>query len=180
MELARGGRDQHSVELAEVAPGRERLPQRGQAEGDRAAGVLGEDRGEQRGLGIGRRAGRRPAQGQPALGGEPLDRLPFFGMAGRGPGRRRLRTARDPRERGEELGDLLFALVSVARKLDLEAEAGLRAANDKFRGRFRTVERLAAERGVALRDLDFEALDELWNAAKAEERAAAAAEEATA
>jgi tetrapyrrole methylase family protein/MazG family protein len=91
-----------------------------------------------------------------------------------------LRAARDPRERAEELGDLLFALVSVARKLDLEAEAGLRGANDKFRGRFRVVERLAAERGVALRDLDFEALDELWNTAKAEERAASAAEEATA
>jgi uncharacterized protein YabN with tetrapyrrole methylase and pyrophosphatase domain len=91
-----------------------------------------------------------------------------------------LRAARNPSERAEELGDLLFALDSVARKLDLEAEAGLRGANDKFRGRFRTVERLAAQRGVALRDLDFEALDELWNAAKAEERAASAAEEATA
>ena len=91
-----------------------------------------------------------------------------------------LRTARDRRERAEELGDLLFALVSVARKLDLEAEAGLRAANDKFRGRFRVVERLAAERGVALRDLDFDALDSLWMTAKAEERAASAAEEATA
>ena len=91
-----------------------------------------------------------------------------------------LRAAGDPRERAEELGDLLFALVSVARKLDLEAEAGLRGANDKFRRRFRVVERLAAERRVALRDLDFEALDELWHIAKAEERAALAAEEATA
>jgi len=44
-------------------------------------------------------------------------------------------------------------------------------ANDKFRNRFRRVERMAAARSVALRDLDFTALDELWDAAKAEERA---------
>ena len=43
------------------------------------------------------------------------------------------------------------------------------AANDKFRRRFRSVERQAAEQGVALRDLDFSALDALWDAAKAEE-----------
>ena len=46
----------------------------------------------------------------------------------------------------------------------------LRGANDKFRRRFGAVERLAAERGVALRDLDFDALDALWDAAKDEER----------
>ena len=43
--------------------------------------------------------------------------------------------------------------------------------HDKFRRRFRSVERQAAEQGVALRDLDFDALDELWHAAKAEETA---------
>jgi hypothetical protein len=52
----------------------------------------------------------------------------------------------------------------------IESEAALRAANDKFRRRFRSVERQAAEQGVALRDLDFEALDDLWHVAKAEER----------
>ncbi len=82
-----------------------------------------------------------------------------------------LRAAADPRQRSEELGDLMFVVVSVARRLGVEAEAALRAANDKFRARFRTVERLAAERGTALRDLDFAALDDLWNAAKAAERA---------
>jgi ATP diphosphatase len=46
----------------------------------------------------------------------------------------------------------------------------VRAANAKFRRRFGRVEGMAAERGVALRDLDFAALDELWDAAKAEER----------
>ena len=62
-----------------------------------------------------------------------------------------------------------MVLVNVARRHGIEAEAALRAANDKFRRRFASVERQAAERGVALRDLDFEALDELWEAAKAEE-----------
>jgi MazG family protein len=70
----------------------------------------------------------------------------------------------------EELGDLLFVLVNVARKRGVEAEAALRAANAKFRRRFGRVEAMAAARGVALRELDFSALDELWDAAKAEER----------
>lgn len=70
----------------------------------------------------------------------------------------------------EEFGDLLFVLVNVARKQGVEAEAAMRAANEKFRRRFGSVERQAAARGVALRDLDFEALDALWDAAKAEER----------
>jgi MazG family protein len=70
----------------------------------------------------------------------------------------------------EEFGDLVFVLVNVARKRGIEAEAAVRAANAKFRRRFGRVEVMAAERGVALRDLDFAALDELWDAAKAEER----------
>jgi tetrapyrrole methylase family protein/MazG family protein len=78
-------------------------------------------------------------------------------------------------ERFEEFGDLLLVAVNVGRKLGIEAEAALRAANGKFRSRFGRVERLARERGVALRDLDFAALDDLWDAAKAEERAASAA-----
>jgi MazG family protein len=70
----------------------------------------------------------------------------------------------------EEYGDLLFVLVNVARKRGVNAEASVRAANAKFRRRFGSVERQAAARGVALRDLDFEALDALWDTAKAEER----------
>jgi len=81
-------------------------------------------------------------------------------------------------ERHEEFGDLLLVVVNVGRKLGVESEAALRAANDKFRDRFGRVERMAAERGVALRDLDFAALDQLWDAAKAEvRREAAVAEE---
>jgi len=82
--------------------------------------------------------------------------------------------AADLRDRQEEFGDLLLVVVNVARRLGIESEAALRAANQKFRGRFRRVERMVAERGVAMRDLDFGTLDELWGAAKAEERAALA------
>ena len=78
--------------------------------------------------------------------------------------------APDAAARAEELGDLLFVLVNVGRKTGIEVEAALRSANDKFRRRFRHVERSAASRGVALRDLSFEELDALWDAAKAHER----------
>jgi MazG family protein len=81
-----------------------------------------------------------------------------------------LRQAATDAERSEEFGDLLFVLVNVARRRGIEAEAAVRAANDKFRRRFASVERAAAAQGVALRDLDFEALDALWDAAKAEEK----------
>jgi MazG family protein len=70
--------------------------------------------------------------------------------------------------RAEELGDLLMVVVNLARHHNVEAEAALRAANQKFRRRFGIVERVAAEQGVALRDLSFDQLDELWHAAKAE------------
>ncbi len=78
--------------------------------------------------------------------------------------------APDAAARAEELGDLLFVLVNVGRKTGIEVEAALRSANDKFRRRFRHVERSAAAQGVALRDLSFDELDALWDAAKAHER----------
>jgi tetrapyrrole methylase family protein/MazG family protein len=78
-----------------------------------------------------------------------------------------LLTADNEANRREELGDLLMVIVNYGRRHGIEAEAALREANDKFRRRFREVERLAAVQGVALRDLDFAALDELWDAAKA-------------
>ena len=83
--------------------------------------------------------------------------------------------AEDADHRAEELGDLLFVLVNVGRKTGIEVESALRAANDKFRRRFRHVEHAAAAQGTALRDLTFEQLDELWDAAKADERREASA-----
>jgi len=82
-----------------------------------------------------------------------------------------LRAAATPAEQTEEYGDLLFVLVNVARWQGIEAEAALRGANDKFRRRFASVERQAFESGVALKDLSFEQLDALWDAAKVEEKA---------
>jgi MazG family protein len=74
------------------------------------------------------------------------------------------------RERIEqELGDVLFALVSVARKLDVDPEAALRGTLDRFTGRVRTVETLAKEQGAELSKLSPEALDQLWLSAKARE-----------
>jgi MazG family protein len=83
-----------------------------------------------------------------------------------------LRRAATDAEFAEEFGDLLSVLVNLARRRGIEAEAAVRAANAKFRRRFASVERGAAAQGVALRDLDFDALDALWDAAKAEERTA--------
>ena len=79
-----------------------------------------------------------------------------------------LRAAATPAEQAEEYGDLLFVLVNVARWQGIEAEAALRSANDKFRRRFASVERQAAERSVALKDLSSTSSDALWDAAKAE------------
>jgi len=78
-----------------------------------------------------------------------------------------LAAARDDGERHEELGDLLMVLVNLGRKLGIDAEAALRAASAKFAARFAEVERLAAARETDLRDMSFEQLDELWDAAKA-------------
>jgi nucleoside triphosphate diphosphatase len=62
----------------------------------------------------------------------------------------------------EEVGDLLFAAANLARKLDVDAEAALRAANTKFERRFRRMERLAAERGQVFAELNLAAQESLW------------------
>ena len=91
-----------------------------------------------------------------------------------------LEAATTDEEKREEVGDLLLVVTNLARHHGVEAEGALRAAADKFRGRFRRVERMARERGVQLRDLSFAELDELWDAAKAEARAEAANRQAAA
>jgi ATP diphosphatase len=69
-------------------------------------------------------------------------------------------------EAADELGDVLFAVVNLSRHLHLDAEAALRAANAKFERRFRCMERLARERGLALERLSAPEWDELWREAK--------------
>jgi MazG family protein len=71
-------------------------------------------------------------------------------------------------DREAEFGDVLFTLVNVADRLGVDAEQALRAANEKFRRRFGRLEELARERGLALQSLGLEALDRLWEEAKAE------------
>jgi tetrapyrrole methylase family protein/MazG family protein/ATP diphosphatase len=81
---------------------------------------------------------------------------------------RELDEAGDDERAEEELGDLLFAIASYARKRKLDPEAALRRALDRFGARFGLVERRAREEGVRLDALDAEELDRRWRAAKAE------------
>lgn len=67
-----------------------------------------------------------------------------------------------------EIGDLLFSGVNLARKAGVHPGPALGRANDRFRERFRTVERLATERGIDIHTAGLEALDRLWDEAKAE------------
>ena len=70
----------------------------------------------------------------------------------------------------EEYGDLLFVLANVARHLEIDPEASLRGANQKFARRFRRIEEKLGERGKSPAQSNLEEMDGLWNEAKAEER----------
>jgi ATP diphosphatase len=76
-----------------------------------------------------------------------------------------------------EVGDLLFAVVNLARHLDVDPETALRGTNQKFERRFAAVEHTLAERGKSPQQATLAEMDELWNEAKsveAVERAASA------
>lgn len=66
----------------------------------------------------------------------------------------------------EEVGDLLFTVANLARKLDLDPEAALAAANLKFRRRFRYIEQRLADTGRTLNDAGLEEMDALWEEGK--------------
>ncbi len=66
----------------------------------------------------------------------------------------------------EELGDLLFAVVNVARFCSTDAETALHMATKKFVNRYTLTEGLAQERGIDLKESSLEVLDELWDEAK--------------
>lgn len=72
-------------------------------------------------------------------------------------------------EREMEFGDMLFALVNVARREGIDAESALRASTMKFRARWEAVEELAYERGTTVEALSTEELNRLWDEVKAAE-----------
>jgi MazG family protein len=69
-------------------------------------------------------------------------------------------------EVAEEMGDLLFSAVNVARKLGVDPESALKAANRKFRRRFRYVEERLREQGTTPAEAGLERMDVLWEEAK--------------
>ena len=79
---------------------------------------------------------------------------------------RELREAATQDERRHELGDTLFALVNLARWMELDPEEALRAANHRWVDRYRRVEALATQRGIVLDDLSLAEKDVLWDEVK--------------
>ena len=77
-----------------------------------------------------------------------------------------LRRAVSHEEKSLELGDLLFTLVNLSRWLNIQAEDALRQANRRFQGRYTTMERLAADRGLDFAQLPLTSKEELWQEAK--------------
>jgi MazG family protein len=79
---------------------------------------------------------------------------------------RRAREASDPAEIEDELGDMLFVIVNIARFLKVDPEQALRGTNAKFRRRFGYVEEQLAGRGRKLTDSHIDEMEELWQEAK--------------
>ena len=67
------------------------------------------------------------------------------------------------------MGDLLFAIANLARKLGVEPESALRQADDKFARRFTDLERRFAARGESLQDAGLARLEEEWRRIKGDE-----------
>jgi tetrapyrrole methylase family protein / MazG family protein len=70
----------------------------------------------------------------------------------------------------DEIGDLLFTIVNLARKQGIDAETALRGTCDKFRSRWSAMEKAAAEGGTTLDELGLDAQEALWQAAKSIEK----------
>lgn len=81
---------------------------------------------------------------------------------------REIKEARNPEEKTQEFGDLLFTLVNFARWQGIDAEVALREANSKFYRRFSNVEKLCRQRGKELQKLTLKEWDDLWEEAKKE------------
>ena len=77
-----------------------------------------------------------------------------------------LRSASNALERSQEIGDLLFSVVNLARWYGIDAESALREANTRFRSRFNQMEKSVWSQGRSLSELNLEELESLWQAAK--------------
>lgn len=69
----------------------------------------------------------------------------------------------------DEIGDLLFSVVNLARKCNVDPESALRKTNRKFRMRFREIEKVAREKGLELEKMPLEEMDRIWEIAKDKE-----------
>lgn len=76
----------------------------------------------------------------------------------------------DLKEIDIEIGDLLFAVANLARKLSVDPESALRRANDKFERRFRSMEKRAKEQDGEFSELDLDAQEKLWKEVKSREQ----------
>lgn len=77
-----------------------------------------------------------------------------------------LKQAEDEESREREFGDVLFALVNIARRMGVDSEAALRAANQRFTRRFNYMEEACRRRGVNFAKLSLEEQNALWEEAK--------------
>jgi nucleoside triphosphate diphosphatase len=82
------------------------------------------------------------------------------------------RVSAQPEDIEEEFGDLLFVVANLARHLKIDPEAALRGANAKFVRRFEKIEAWLAAEGRSPAQSDLAEMDQLWNRAKAEDKAA--------
>ena len=69
-------------------------------------------------------------------------------------------------EIGSEIGDILFVVLNLARKLEIDAETALKKTNRKFRQRFAFIEKELKENGKSLEKTSLQEMDDLWNKAK--------------
>ena len=79
-------------------------------------------------------------------------------------------TSQDRQAIGDEIGDLLFSVVNLARKCNLDAESALQSATDKFVARFTRLEDELQAQGKRLGDVDLAELDQIWNRLKSQGR----------
>ena len=79
-----------------------------------------------------------------------------------------LRDAETAHQREAELGDILFSIVNVSRWLNLDAEAALRGADERFRMRFEVMEQLNRESGASIENMSLKEKEGLWERAKAQ------------